>query len=73
MSKEIRDALRLLNISLVEIAERLGVSHDTVKGWSAGRTDPSAENRVSLVAFMREHAERVAEAADRLEKTAASE
>ena len=66
MGKEIRDCLRLLNLPLLRVAEGVGVSHDTAKGWSAGRTDPSPENRAALAAFMRAHAKRLLEAADKL-------
>ena len=67
MGKLIRDCIRLINFSLPRLAEVLGVSHDTVKGWSAGRTDPSLENRASLAEFMRKHAKELMKAAEELE------
>ena len=42
----------------------IGVSYDTAKGWCAGRTDPSADNREALAAFMRQHAKKLLVAAD---------
>ena len=67
MGTQIRDCLRLINYSLSQLAAALGVSHDTAKGWSAGRTFPSPENRTALAKFMRQHAKKLAAAADELE------
>lgn len=67
MGKQIRDCLRLINLSLPRLAKALGVSHDTVKGWSAGRTFPTPANRAALAAFMRKHAERLLAAAEELD------
>ena len=67
MGKQIRDCLRLINYSLSQLAGALGVSHDTAKGWSAGRTDPSPENRQALAKFMRAHAKKLVAAAHELE------
>ena len=67
MGKQIRDCLRLINFSLSRLADAVGVSHDTAKGWSAGRTDPSPENRKALARFMRQHAKKLVAAADELE------
>lgn len=43
------------------------MSHDTAKGWSAVRTDPSPENRQALAAFMREHANKLVAVAEEME------
>lgn len=67
MGEEIRSALRLLCPSLLDVANALGVSHDTVKGWSAGRTNPSPENRVALASYARQRAAELLELADTLE------
>ena len=67
MGQQIRDCLRLINFSLPRLAQALGAGYDTVKGWSAGRADPSPENRAALAAFMRKHAERLLAAAEELE------
>jgi transcriptional regulator with XRE-family HTH domain len=68
MGKQIRVCLRLINFSLTRLADALGVSHDTAKGWSAGRTDPSPENRQALAKFMRQHAKKLLATADELEE-----
>lgn len=56
MGEQIRNALRLLCPSLLDVAQALDVSHDTVRGWSAGRTDPSPENRAALATYARKRA-----------------
>lgn len=58
--------LKLLAISLREVAEAIDVSYDTIRGWSYGRSAPSPENREKLLAFVREHARRLNAAADEL-------
>jgi DNA-binding transcriptional regulator YiaG len=58
--------LKLLAISLREVAEAIDVSHDTIRGWSYGRSAPSPENREKLLNFVREHAQRLDAAADEL-------
>lgn len=67
MGRPVRDCMRLINLSLPRLAKALGVSHDTVKGWSAGRTFPAPANRAALATFMRKHAERLLAAAEELE------
>jgi transcriptional regulator with XRE-family HTH domain len=67
MSEEIRRALRLLCPSLRDVANALGVGHDTAKGWSAGRTNPSPENRAALARFARSRAAELLELADSLD------
>lgn len=56
-----------LSPPLRRIADALGVSYDTVKGWSAGRTDPSAENRAALASYAREQAAELVRLAEELE------
>lgn len=58
---------RRLHLPYADIADRLGVGYDTVKGWAVGRSDPSPENRRSLAAFVREHAAELVELAEELE------
>ena len=67
MGTQIRDCLRLINYSLAQLSDVLGVSYDTAKGWSAGRTDPSPENQAALAKFMRQHAKKLVAAADELD------
>jgi transcriptional regulator with XRE-family HTH domain len=43
-----RSVLNALTLSLREIANELGVSHDTVKSWSAGRRSPSRAHLARL-------------------------
>lgn len=62
-----QDLLKLLSVSLKEVAEAIGVSHETIRGWSYGRSDPTPENRARLLAFVEEHRERLARAAEELE------
>ena len=63
-----RAVIRLLHLPFEDIANGTGVSYDTVKGWSYGRSDPSPENRIALARFMREHAGSLVEAAEELER-----
>lgn len=67
VSEEIQELLKLVSISQKQLAAELGVPYDTVRGWSSGRADPTPENREKLVAFVREHAGRLKEAAEELE------
>ena len=69
MGELVRMTLQQVCISLKHVARGVGVSQDTVKGWSMGRTDPSPENRAALVAFLRAHSEKVAGLADDLEES----
>jgi hypothetical protein len=50
------------------VACALGVSHDTAMGWSAGRTNPSPENRAALAAYARQRAAELEELARELEE-----
>ena len=69
MGTQIRDYLKMLTPALPALAKGVGVSHDTVKGWSSGRADPSPENRQALAAFMRSHGQKLIASAERLEKS----
>lgn len=68
MGDQTEKILRLLHVPFAEIASRVGVGYDTVKGWSVGRSDPSPENRVALARFAREHAAELLELADTFER-----
>jgi transcriptional regulator with XRE-family HTH domain len=68
MGEEIRNALRLLCPSLLDVATALGVSHDTARGWSSGRTNPSPENRAALAAYARQRADELHKLARELER-----
>jgi len=65
----VRDLLAHLAISLKDIAKAIDVSHETVRGWSYGRSDPAPENRAKLLAFVRQHRETLAKLAQELERT----
>ena len=67
MSKRTKQVVQGLCVSLKDVASALGVSHDTLKGWSSGRTDPSPTNRRALAEYMRHHAKSVQRLASRLE------
>lgn len=67
VSEPTQQLLAQLAISLKEVAEAIGVSYETVRGWSYGRSDPTAENRAKLVAFANEHRKRLNKLARDLE------
>lgn len=67
MGEQTEAVIRLLHLSMAETAESVGVSYDTVKGWSYGRSDPTPENRRALAGFLRSHGIRLLEAADEVE------
>ena len=67
MGERTERILRLLHMPFTEIATQVGVGYDTVKGWSAGRADPSGTNRQALADFLRRHAKRLEAAAEELE------
>ena len=58
MGELTKRALGILSPPLRQVARAVGVSYDTMKGWSAGRTDPSPDNRRALAAYMRSPHER---------------
>ena len=68
MGEETQDLIKLVCVPILELSRVLGVPYDTVRGWSSGRADPSPENREALAKFMRDHAENLIAAAERLEK-----
>lgn len=68
MGKNIGAVLRILCLSLQDLADELGLSYDTVRGWSARKTEPSPENRAALAAFIRRHAKRLEARAASLEE-----
>lgn len=55
MPSSIRDLLARLAISRKEVAKAVGVSHDTVRGWASGRSEPTGENREKLLTFVEHH------------------
>ena len=67
MGETTEGALDLLHVPFADIATALGVGYDTVKGWSSGRADPTAENRKALASFMRGHAAELLKMADELD------
>lgn len=71
MGEQEAEALRLVCLTLKDIADALGVPHTTVRNWSAGRVAVPDESRPQLVAFIRQHAERLLTAADDLEESLA--
>jgi len=56
---EIRAARERLDLTQVELAERLGVSPRSVQGWEAGRM-PQAKHRRALADFLSEAEEKAA-------------
>jgi len=68
MGDETKRLLAILSPPFRRIADAVGVSYDTVKGWSAGRTSPSPENRQALAKFAREHAAELTRLAEELEE-----
>ena len=46
--------LNLLAPSLRNVAQRLGVSHNTVRAWKLGRRTPSRENLAKLIEIAEE-------------------
>ena len=67
MGEATKRLLAILSPPFREVAAAVGVSYDTVKGWSAGRTDPSPENRAALATYARRQAAELARLADELE------
>lgn len=67
VSEEIQALMKLISPPLHQVARELGVAYDTVRGWAAGKSDPSPENRARLVGYIREHARHLEEAAEELE------
>lgn len=68
MGEAIQRLVRLICLSQVRLADEIGAGHDTVRGWSSGRAEPSPENRAALAAFMRRHAQALVQAAEELER-----
>ena len=60
--------IKLVCLPQAMLAAQLGISSDTVRSWSAGRADPSPENRAVLAAFMRKHAAKLERLAEEMEK-----
>jgi transcriptional regulator with XRE-family HTH domain len=60
--------IAMLTLSDREVAQALGVSPITVRSWRTGRRSPSAENRESLVASARAHAQGILRLALDLER-----
>ena len=65
-----RRLLKLLHAPLAQIADGVGVSYDTVKAWSHGRSRPTPANRMALVHFVRRHTAELRTIAARLDDTA---
>ena len=67
MGHLIQSAMKILCLPQAELAERMAVPYDTVRGWSSGRADPSPGNRAALAAFVRSHAAELVKLAEELE------
>ena len=67
MGERTKKTLQALCLTLKDVARAVGMSHDSLRGWSAGRTEPSPDNRAALAAFMRTHAARLVKLAEELE------
>jgi DNA-binding transcriptional regulator YiaG len=64
------DLLAAARLGWKEIAEALGVSHDTVRSWASGRREPSSKEQRRLAKLLRQHAHRLLRQADKLEQEA---
>ena len=67
MGQLMQRLIKLVCLPQATLAAELTLSNDTVRSWSAGRTDPSPENRTALAAFMRKHAAELVKLAEELE------
>ena len=70
MSEEdgpVAELLNLLAPSLREVAERLGVSYDTVRAWKLGRRTPSRENLIKLAAIAKQHSAALSDLAQQIQ------
>ena len=67
MGELIQGAMKILCLPQAELAPRMGVPYDTVRGWSSRRAEPSPDNRAALAAFMRKHAAELVKLAEELE------
>ena len=63
-----RRLVKLLHAPLAEIADGVGVSYDTVKAWSHGRSQPTPANRMALACFGGRHAAELLTIAERLKE-----
>jgi transcriptional regulator with XRE-family HTH domain len=64
-------ALDLLTLSLADVAQASGVSHDTLKSWKRAKpVAPSVETAGKLADFMRKRAAELVEAAAQLDREA---
>ena len=67
MGELIQGVMKILCLPQAELAQRMGVPYDTVRGWSSRRAEPSPDNRAALAAFMRKHAAELVKLAEELE------
>jgi len=68
---ELAALIAMLTLSDREVAQAVGVSPITVRSWRTGRRSPSAENRETLVASARAHAQGILRLALHLERRGA--
>ena len=68
MPSPTRDLLAHLAISLKDVAEAIGVSQETVRGWSCGRSEPTPQNREKLLTYVEQHKTRLGELAQELRR-----
>lgn len=59
VTRMISRAIGVATPSMTDIAKRLGVSYDTVRSWSIGRTTPKADNLKELATYFDEQADRL--------------
>jgi len=64
--RKIQAAIQAVAPSLREIAAELGVSHQTVLSWKAGRRAPTLANREKLAALVKKRGEGMEAIADGL-------
>ena len=67
MGEREREILRLACLSLKDVADATGIAYGTVRNWSAGRIEMSAEGRLAVALFFREHGAKLVKLAEELE------
>ena len=67
MGEREQEILRLACLSLKDVADATGIAYGTVRNWSAGRIEMSADGRLAVASFFRKHAAELVKLANELE------